>query len=641
MYFKNPEILWALFLLLIPIIVHLFQLRRFQKEAFTNVKFLKFVKLQTRKSSQLKKWLTLLARLGLLACVIIAFAQPFTSTSNNLVTTTETVIYLDNSFSMEVKGKNGSLLNEAIIDLVQHLPEDKKITLFTNDAVFADTNLKAIKNELIGLKYSPSQLNYNSAILKGKNYFSKDASSTKNLVLISDFQQKEDNFTIEQDTTIAIKLVQPKPVLANNTSIDSLFISNTTYENHELTVELSHQGDGRENTSVSLYNNSELVSKTSVDITEQNNEVTFTIPNNASFNGSVVIDDASLKYDNNFYFNINETDKINVLSINEASDDFLKRLYTEDEFVFTSFSTNTLEYNLLEDQNVIILNELESIPFALVNNLKVFLEKGGSVLIIPGQGVALESYNNLFGYLNLPQFITDNKSEKLVTSINYDHPLLQDAFYKRVSNFQYPKVNTHFSLSNSGNSIFRFEDNTPFLTASNKAFLFVASLNAQNTNFKKSPLIVPALYNIAKQSLATPKLYYSIGKANNIDIKTVLAKDDILHFENDTEHIIPLQQTFTKKVSVTTGDYPKTAGIFNVKNKNNTLTNISFNYSRDESNLSYYNLNGNEAYSLDTSVAKTIEDIKSNERINALWKWFVIFALVFLLIEILLLKYLK
>jgi len=50
MQFKHPEILYALFLLLIPIIIHLFQLRRFEKVHFTNVQFLKKVELQTRKS---------------------------------------------------------------------------------------------------------------------------------------------------------------------------------------------------------------------------------------------------------------------------------------------------------------------------------------------------------------------------------------------------------------------------------------------------------------------------------------------------------------------------------------------------------------------------------------------------------------
>ncbi len=86
MQFKHPEILYALFLLLIPIFIHLFQLRRFQKVAFTNVAFLKKVTIQTRKSSQLKKWLTLLMRLVALACIIIAFAQPFTASKTALNT---------------------------------------------------------------------------------------------------------------------------------------------------------------------------------------------------------------------------------------------------------------------------------------------------------------------------------------------------------------------------------------------------------------------------------------------------------------------------------------------------------------------------------------------------------------------------
>ena len=79
MQFKHPELLYALLLLVIPIIVHLFQLRRFQKEAFTNVEFLKNVVLQTRKSSQLKKWLALLTRMLMFAAIILAFAQPYFS----------------------------------------------------------------------------------------------------------------------------------------------------------------------------------------------------------------------------------------------------------------------------------------------------------------------------------------------------------------------------------------------------------------------------------------------------------------------------------------------------------------------------------------------------------------------------------
>merc|ERR1711974_554128 len=116
----------------IPIIVHLFQLRKFQKEEFTNVKFLQRVILQTRKSSQLKKWLTLLSRLLLMACLIIAFAQPFFTANDNATKPQESVIYLDNSFSMQAKGQKGELLKRAIQELLETLPEDEVFTLLTN-----------------------------------------------------------------------------------------------------------------------------------------------------------------------------------------------------------------------------------------------------------------------------------------------------------------------------------------------------------------------------------------------------------------------------------------------------------------------------------------------------------------------------
>ncbi|MFY7758250.1 MAG: BatA domain-containing protein, partial [Flavobacterium stagni] len=57
MHFKHPEVLYFLFLLLLPILVHLFQLRRFKTEVFTDVRFLKELVEQTRKSSKLKKYL--------------------------------------------------------------------------------------------------------------------------------------------------------------------------------------------------------------------------------------------------------------------------------------------------------------------------------------------------------------------------------------------------------------------------------------------------------------------------------------------------------------------------------------------------------------------------------------------------------
>src|SRR5690606_31214452 len=101
MQFHNPEVLFALFLLIIPVIVHLFQLRKFRRESFTNVKFLRRLTTQTRKSSRIKKLLVLATRLLLLSCIIFAFARPYFPEENEIEGQVETVIFLDNSYRSE------------------------------------------------------------------------------------------------------------------------------------------------------------------------------------------------------------------------------------------------------------------------------------------------------------------------------------------------------------------------------------------------------------------------------------------------------------------------------------------------------------------------------------------------------------
>lgn len=641
MQFKHPEILYALLLLIIPIIIHLFQLRKFQKVPFTNVQFLKELTIQTRKSSQLKKWLTLLTRMLLLACVIIAFAQPYISNSENFNTKSETVIYLDNSFSMQAKSTNGTLLNKVVQDVIETIDEDERISLFTNDANFYNTTIKTIKNDLIQLKHSPNQLDYESVILKGKEAFSKDESTIKNLVLVSDFQQKENVFSIANDSTAQIKLVQLQPENILNVSIDSVFISKSTIENLELTVQLKNQGEPIETLPVSLFNGEKLIAKSAVNINTEASTI-FTIPANTFFNGKITIEDQNLQYDNEFYFNINQREPINVLAINEADDTFLKRIYTSDEFNYSSTPFNALNYNTIDNQNLIILNELNDIPLSLTTALKAFTNNGGFVLIIPSIKPSLNTYNQLFTNYNLPKLDSISPQEKRVTTIHFSHPLLTNVFDKQIKNFQYPKVNSYYNTtSNSGASILSFEDGVAFLSQSENIYRFSAALNTDNSNFKNSPLIVPVLYNIGKQSLRTPQLYYILGKEHNIDISTKLQQDDILTLVNGEHSVIPLQQTYPNKVTLQTNDYPNFSGIIAVQNKDIFLENLSFNFNRNESKLTYFDLTTIKNASVSDSIATTINDIKSATNVNELWKWFVIFALAFLIIEMLILKFLK
>ncbi|MBD0823097.1 BatA domain-containing protein [Aestuariibaculum marinum] len=641
MQFKHPELLYALFLLLIPIIIHLFQLRKFQKVEFTNVAFLKRVTIETRKSSQIKKWLVLLTRLLLLACIVLAFAQPFTSNYDNFKTKKETVIYLDNSFSMQAKGSNGELLKRAVQDVISNVPEDETISILTNDNTFRNTTIKTVKNDLLKLSYSANSLTPDAALLKSKTLFSKQNDVLKNLVFISDFQQNESTFSPESDSLTNIHLVKLNPVNTNNIAIDSAYISESSATAISLKVTLSNSGDTIDNLPISLFNDDKLIAKTSVAINDKA-ETTFSLPVNEIVNGKLTIDDASLQFDNTLYFNINETDKIKVLAINSGDDNFLKRIYTEDEFTYTSVLENQLNYNDIEQQQLIVLNEIKDIPNALVAALKSFTNQGGALLIIPSEEANLNSYNALLVNYG-SQFNSEIKSEKSITSINYAHPLYNNGvFEKQVNNFQYPKTERFFDISlNNGSAALQFEDGKPFLLQNKTAYIFTSALNSDISNFKNSPLIVPTLYNIGKFSLQLPKIYYTIGQENTFDVATTLQQDAILSLVKNDINIIPRQQYFNSKVTISTSETPETANIYGVMNKKELLKNVSYNYDRNESNLTYMPLTPSTNITVSDSITEIFDSIKSDTKVNALWKWFVIFALAFLIIEMGILKYFK
>lgn len=641
MQFKNPDLLYALFLLLIPIIVHLFQLRKFQKVAFTNVAFLKEATMQTRKSSQIKKWLILLIRMLILAALVFAFAQPFTSKSNSFKTEKETVIYLDNSFSMQAKGSKGELLKRAVQDIITNVPENEILTIFTNDAVFKNNAIKAIKNDLLKIDYSSNQLTPESALLKSKTLFNNKSNTLKNIILISDYQEFTNKLENNKDTLLNLSLVKLKPVNTNNISLDSLYISDVNPTAIEVKVSLKNSGNPVENLPVSLFNNDTLIAKMSVDI-KQKAEAIFTLPLNQTINGKVTINDSNLIFDNTLFFNLNKPTKINVLSINESDDAFLKRIYANAEFSYNASPINQLNYNIIDAQNLIILNELNTIPVALNAALKAFTKQGGVIAVIPSKNIDKSSYNQFLDYYRC-SFNDFVASKKNITTINYANPLYNNGvFEKQVKNFQYPKVNSFYNLdAKNASMVLAMEDGKVFLGASKNAFIFTAPLNDENSSFKNSPLIVPTFYNIAKQSFKIPELYFTIGKENTFDVATKMQQDAVLSLEKEGNSMIPKQQYFNTKVVVNTSDTPASAGTYAVVNKNETIQHVSYNFSRTESNLVYQDLSSLKHATVSDSISEIFDTIKSETKVNALWKWFVIFALALLIIEMCILKFFK
>jgi len=648
MQFKNPEILYFLALLIIPILVHLFQLQKFVKTPFTNVAFLQKLVRETRKSSRLKKWLILCVRMLLFTAILFAFSQPYFS-NKHVNKNQHTFIYLDNSLSTNSIGDKGNLLQISAQEIIENASKKDTYSLQTNDRLYKDITYSTLKKELLKVKNVSTKLDFVSIFLKIKSIQKNKTNTLYKNILISDFQTNyKKKFTNVTPSFSAIKLQSGQK---NNVSIDSVFIDSTNKNNFIVNVVVKNQGEAKKNIPIAIFNSDILISKQSYSIKKNDTKIiSFTIQNQSNFSGKIETTfNDTFTFDNTFYFNLNSTNKINILSIgNEA--DFLRKIYAKDEFNFTQSSLQNVNYNSIQKQQLIILYELEKISDILSKSIIDYCNKGGNLVIIPNIKSEIKSYNIFLAKIAGSKINSKVSDTLKITNINFNHPLFKNVFSKKVLNFQYPTTQSHYPISSKKSSkIVSFENNSSFISqikdANSRIYLFSSALNKNNSNFLNSPLIVPVFYNFGKLSFKHSKLYYYLGDKNYLDIEISLEKDEVLNISNSKSSFIPEQQTFQNKVNITTKEQPNNAGFYYIQRKKDTLQILAYNTPKEESILNFMNLNSlkekNRNIHISTSIANVFKDLNEKNEVHWLWKWFLALAIVSLLLEILILKFYK
>lgn len=642
MQFKNPEILYFLFLLILPILVHLFQLRRFKRQEFTNVKLLKELQIQTRKSATIKKWLLLVTRLLLLTALIFAFAQPFFKAKDFDKKNNELILVIDNSFSMQAKGKSGELLKRTIQDILENTPEDQQLSVLTNDENFYDTNIKNIQKELQNLNYTATPFNPAAIITRIE---AKKPGIPKDILFISDAVglKEELKTNLSETSSIYYQTVEAKE--SNNMAIENVQISQVLDQFYELKISIKSYGDFENDVPISMYNGKKLVGKALISKEKSQKEILFTIPK-TDFHGYVSIQDNSLAYDNSFYFSISKPQKSNVIAVgNSTKNNFLSRIFTAEEFNFTATELNTLNYNAIEDADAIILNELPTIPNALSVTLKNYYNKGGTIIFIPDVTGSESNYNLFLRNFSNISLSEKTVKEKQITQISFNHPIYTNVFDKKVSNFQYPKTNATFNVNGSNLPVLQYEDKSIFLgNVTNKLgnlYFFATSINKDNSNFQNSPLIVPTFYNMGQNNNKSGLNAFIIGNNNYTIINETIAKDNVLSVTNTENSFIPMQQILNNKIKLTFGNYPEKSGNYEVLKNKESLKNISFNYPRNESDLSQINTDYFDSCTEVNAVSTFYSDIHSSRTSNEVWKYFIFATLLLLLVELLIQKFVK
>ena len=317
MQYKYPAAFYFLFILIIPILIHLFNLKKFKKIEFTNVQFLKKISIRTRKSSKLKKLLILATRLLSFIALIFSFSQPYLG-NKKIDENSHFYIYLDNSESLNTNGNDGNLLKTAIQDILENSPKNERYSLLTNDDFKLDISKKELDKSLKNIKISNNNTSLEDKINTIQTVLKNKSDDLYKSILISDFQyNKKIIKNLFTNVTRPFSLIKLNSKVKNNISVDSVYISVIDTREKLVSVVIKNQGDAKNNIPIALYNSSQLINKRSFSILKNEKKIIkFPVENFRQFKGKIKLTfNDTFLFDNVFYFTINTSNKTSILNI--------------------------------------------------------------------------------------------------------------------------------------------------------------------------------------------------------------------------------------------------------------------------------------------------------------------------------------
>ncbi len=672
MKFLSPEFLYALFALAIPVLIHLFNFRKYKKVYFTNVQLLQSVQQKTSSVKNLKNRLILASRILAFTFLILAFAKPYLPGKNEQIIKKEQVIsiYVDNSFSMEAINKEGSLFDEArrrAKEVAAGFGLNDRFQLITNDFTGKHQRLlsrEEFNNAVDEIVVSPLSKTYQQIAVRQKNILGQSGSTGNQLFLISDFQQNGTQKLSLQNNSV--KLIKLKAGAQANITIDSVALLSPVQQpgsSEKLLVRFYNYGEEQaENISYQLKINNTQKAIGTVNIAPKSQ-----VFDTLSFSGLsagwqkavLTVKDFPVVFDDDFYFSFLVKPAVNVLNIGGAEENkYIKTVYqTDSYFKLNQTAENNINYNQFNQQQLIILSDLKAVADGLSQQLKVFVEKGGNLAVFMPESADLNSYKSFLQNLqtNFPTAFV--KQDLKATNINTNDLLFKDIFENVPKNPDLPQNKQFYefsSLSQTRKKLLLSAQNRKSLLAvyplkKGNVYLFSAPLGEAFGNLQEHALFVPIMFNMAltggRNNLP---LAYTIGSNETVRINDAnIAERQSLKLKNNTIEIIPDMRQNDAGTTLFLDDQVKQPGIYDLNLDDQKLANIAFNQSRQESNLNYYTDNelqeifGENLKIINTAAGNPLVNFNKTGLVSSFWKVCLILALCFLAAEILLISYFK
>jgi hypothetical protein len=679
MKFVHPEILWALGAIAIPIIVHLFNFRKFKKVLFSNVEFLREIKQETQSKSKIKHWLILISRILALSAMVFAFAQPYIPApgSTDKVGANAVSVYIDNSFSMQGENQNGRLLELAknkAIEIVGSFQPTDKFQLLTSEFEGRHQRLVS-KEEMVDLiqevDIAPVSRKISEVVSRQRDLLNNSKLDKKTAFILTDLQSSiTDLSTVENDTSIHFLLVPDLAPDLSNLFIDSVWFASPVRQLNQpevLNIRIQNSGDeNRENIPIQLEVNGQQKSVATANISAgASNEIQLSFSNTEPGykNCKLVVDDNTITIDDAYYFSYDVASQISVLEIKSKAEgpEAIAAVFKDDPyFLYNVSSDGNIDYGSFAKTNLILLNQLHTISSGLSAELEKFVTSGGSLLIIPESNAELTGYNELCGKLGVAQISAKNSGEEKVNFVNYEHFIYKNAFEKNTGNIDLPIVKSWFGLQvgskSSAENMMSMQNGLPFIISamkgSGRIYLSAVSLQMEESNFINHAFFPATLLRIAEFSQPVSQLAYYLGKEQAVALRNLsLTAEGTFKLKNisNGQEIIPEHRTAGGNTEIFIHADLDQAGNYSLNWADQPVASLSFNFDRAESYTKAITPDFAESFFgekqwgnwavLNDSVESIAGNTTNLSEGKKYWLTMIICALIFLAIEVLLIKF--
>ena len=675
MRFLYPNILWCMFALAIPIIIHLFNFRRHKIVYFSNTATLKTIEQENAKTKKLKYVIALIMRMLFVAGLVFAFAYPYnpeqklkTDDADNLV-----AVYIDNSMSMHSQSSEISLIEDARSSaraLVSNISPSQRFVLLTNSRQL-DNEYPMNQDEMLmsidAMQTEASPLMFNNIYENLHMIMKRNGCKSASLFMYSDFQENMMNMEgLVADSAIQIVAMPLMSDYQQNIYIDTVWLTSPILQKdlaNEINIRIVNESEKDINglpvnfeidgTSVA-FNTIDIPANGKNDVSMQfvlSEELCRDVRKCVS-TASVSINDYPITFDDtyNFVLNVRPIIKIMELSTNNG-DAAIKTLFSNDSlFDYHVMNPYRIDQQYLSNCQMVIVDGDADLNETMWQTIIDFAKDGGSVVVFPSE-VSENSKNSE---------ISDDTIS--VSTIASNHEFFSDIFVNIPNNADLPKVYKHAQIEkkqfSNALTLMSLQNGTSFFTLSKvgggNIFSFASQLGKDWTNFADNSLFVPIMYKIAMLGGQMTRLSYTLGIDRDIAINdlTAFSEGDIrIRDAQGNFEMIPMVEMRNNRALIRLYDELPGAGFYTISKGDEVIETTAWNDNRKESKMKFMDreevdklLKNND---LNVLAVMKAEEIHSDDvmemmiRRSMMWKSFIILALISLLIEILVLRFWK